>query len=319
MLNSQTDTHPPGIIDSLNAGFGTVAQKPGLLLIPLVVDLFLWLGPRLSVARLVPELSIWFRQVLGETTDSSSEIFYNSLTEILESYNLFSALSTWPLGTPSLLAGNDVGAGPLGQPLSLSVQGFDEFVAWLLSLSLAGLLIGSLYFTRIAYQLGKRPDGIKSRVKLALLNWASIVAFVFVVLIGAFLLSVPFFLFLEILSMIAPPLASLAMLLGIGIAAWSLFHLVFAIHGILLDDLGVTQAMSRSINLVRRYRLSAVGLLLLALIISLGLNNIWHIPPSDSWMRLTAIAGNAFINTGLAAATFVFYHERAALLEDSSR
>jgi hypothetical protein len=166
--------------------------------------------------------------------------------------------------------------------------------------------------------LGQSPNSIKARAKLALLNWASIVAFVFIVLIGAFLLSVPFFLFLEILAMIAPPIASLAMLMGIGIAAWGLFHLVFAIHGILLDDLSVSKAMGRSVALVRRYRLSVVGLMLLALIISLGLSNIWHIPPSDSWMRLTAIAGNAFINTGLAVATFVYYQERTKVLQDSS-
>jgi hypothetical protein len=60
---------------------------------------------------------------------------------------------------------------------------------------------------------------------------------------------------------------------------------------------------------VQRHRLSAVALLLSVVVINLGLGAIWHLPPSQSWMRLLAIAGNAFISTGLAAATFVYYQE----------
>jgi pilus assembly protein TadC len=80
----------------------------------------------------------------------------------------------------------------------------------------------------------------------------------------------------------------------------------------LLDGLSVSQAVGNSVALVHRYRFSSVGLLLVAVVISLVLSTIWNIPPSESWMRLVAITGNAFINTGLATATFIYYRERAS-------
>jgi hypothetical protein len=76
------------------------------------------------------------------------------------------------------------------------------------------------------------------------------------------------------------------------------------------------QAMRHSAKLVHRHRTSSVGLVLMTVVISLGLSTIWHMPPPDSWLRLTAIAGNAFINTGLTAATFVYYRERTSSLSE---
>ena len=314
MMKAQTETTPLGVIDSLNAGFSAVARKPGLLLIPLLLDLFLWIGPRLSITPVVADLAARLQKITGGTADSSAALFEQSMSEILGSYNMFSALSTWPLGTPSLLAGNDLEAGPLGTLVTIQVQALDELLAWLLSLTLAGLLIGSLYLGLIARWTGGDHVPLRTWARFTWIHWARIVALVFVVLLGAFCLSVSFFLAVEIIAMIFAPLASLLLVGGIGIAMWGLFHLFFAAHGILLEGLSVSQAIGNSVTLVRQYRFSSVGLLVITVIISLGLGTIWHIPPTKSWMRLVAIAGNAFINTGLAAATFVFYRERTTRL-----
>jgi hypothetical protein len=312
VIDTQTETNPLGIIDSLSAGFSAVAQAPTLLLVSLLLDLFLWLGPRLSITPIVPELATRLRAITREIDDNSAELFDQNMAEILGSYNMFSALSTWPLGTPSLLAGNNPEISPLGTPLTIHVQELDELLAWLLSLTLAGLLLGSLYLGLIARWVSESRVDLKTWTRLAWLYWARIVTLVFVVLMGAFFLSVPFFLIVEIVAMILAPLASLMLLVGVGMGMWGLFHLFFAAHGILLDGLSVSQAVGNSVALVHRYRFSSVGLLLVAVVISLGLSTIWNIPPSESWMRLVAITGNAFINTGLATATFIYYRERAS-------
>jgi hypothetical protein len=41
---------------------------------------------------------------------------------------------------------------------------------------------------------------------------------------------------------------------------------------------------------------------------------IWDGIAPDSWLRLIAIGGNAFIATGLAMASLVFYQNRSAIL-----
>jgi hypothetical protein len=309
-MDTQVETAPLGIIDSLSTGFSAVAQKPLLLLIPLLLDLFLWLGPRLSINPIVPNLVSHLQRITGETADNSAVLFEQNVSEILGSYNLFSALSTWPLGTPSLLAGNDIGIGPLGPPLTIQVQAPVELLGWLIALVLTGLLVGSLYLGLIARWAGGNRTSFRSWIRRAWLQWARIVAFVLVVLVGVFLLSVPFFLTVEVVAMIAAPLTSLALLVGMGMGMWGLFHLFFAAHGILLYGMTVRQAISSSVTIVHRYRLTSVGLLLVAVVISLGLNTVWNMPPSESWLRLVAIAGNAFVNTGLVTATFIFYRER---------
>ena len=43
---------PPGVIGSLRAGFDAVSSHVVLILLPLALDVFLWLGPRLSVGNL---------------------------------------------------------------------------------------------------------------------------------------------------------------------------------------------------------------------------------------------------------------------------
>jgi hypothetical protein len=313
MIKAQSETAPLGIIDSISAGFSAVAQKPILLLIPLMLDLFLWLGPRLSITPLVPDMAAQLAAVTGETADNSALLFEKNMIEILGSYNMFSALSTWPVGTPSLLAGNESSIGPLGTPLIIEIQARSELAVWLLALILSGLLLGNVYLGFIARWTGDNRISPGTWARHVWKSWARIVALVITVLLGAFLLSVPFFLAVEMVAAFMAPLASLLLLVGVGISMWGLFHLFFAIHGILLYDLGVRQTMRFSIALVQRYRLSSVGLLLIAVVIGLGLTTIWNLPPSGSWMRLIGIAGNAFVNTGLTAATFIFFRERTSL------
>jgi hypothetical protein len=40
-----------------------------------------------------------------------------------------------------------------------------------------------------------------------------------------------------------------------------------------------------------------------------GLDILWRIPPTDSWLTLLGIAGHAFVTTGLLSASFVYYRD----------
>ena len=43
---------PPGVINSIKAGFDAIAAHITAILLPLLLNLFLWLGPRLRVDSL---------------------------------------------------------------------------------------------------------------------------------------------------------------------------------------------------------------------------------------------------------------------------
>jgi hypothetical protein len=50
-------------------------------------------------------------------------------------------------------------------------------------------------------------------------------------------------------------------------------------------------------------------------ILTTGLNYLWSVPSSDSWMTLIGIAGHAFITTALLAASFVYYRDMNGWLQ----
>ena len=55
---------PPGVIGSLRTGFEVVSSHVLLILMPLSLDLFLWLGPRVSVNKLLnPAFALLFEQM----------------------------------------------------------------------------------------------------------------------------------------------------------------------------------------------------------------------------------------------------------------
>lgn len=309
-MQAEMDPQPSGVIESLGRGFSLVARHPVLLLIPLLLDMFLWLGPRLSVSPIASDLTLPLPPVTGESPENSALLFEQNTAEILGSYNLFSALSTWPLGTPSLLAGSDTGQGPLGTPSTIKVHTVGGLLVWFAVLVALGLLLGTAYLSLVARTTKADGTGFYRWVRRLWIDWARIVGLVIVTLIAVVLISVPFFVAVEIVSLLAAPLASFGLLVGIGLGMWGLFHLFFAAHSILLHKTSVWEAVKTSIVVVRRNRLSAAGLLVVAVVISLGLSMFWTIPPPESWTAVVGIAGNAFVCTGLAAATFVFFQDR---------
>jgi hypothetical protein len=264
----------------------------------------------LAITPIVPRLASQIGSMVVGTTENSAALFEQNMSEILGSYNLFSALSTWPLGAPSLVAGSISEAGPLGTRITIGVHSTQAFLAVLLALVLAGLLVGCIYLSFIARYVGDKDGEVRTWAGRVWLDWVRIVALAFAAVVVAFVASVPLFLIVEFSAMIMASLASFVLLAGAAFGMWGLFHLFFAAHGILLDGLGVGHSVSNSVAVVRQNRSSAVGLLLVAVVIGLGLTKVWSMPPSESWMHFIAIIGNAFVNTGLVAATFVYYRER---------
>ena len=57
MLQTNSEIKPPvGVIESLTGGFETTASRLPAVFFPLAFDLFLWLGPRLSINPLIQQL-----------------------------------------------------------------------------------------------------------------------------------------------------------------------------------------------------------------------------------------------------------------------
>ncbi len=142
------------MIGSLKAGFDAVANHIGLILLPVALDLFLWLGPRVSVGGL---LNPFFKLVFEEartTLTSSADLkrftdFQTGFSEIIDRFNLLSLLSrlqTFPIGVSSLLAQTLPIKTPLGSQDVVQISSAPALLGLVLLFVLIGWIAGGPLF-----------------------------------------------------------------------------------------------------------------------------------------------------------------------------
>jgi hypothetical protein len=310
---------PPGVIGSLRAGFDAVSSHIKLILFPLALDVWLWLGPRLSVDGLLsPRLKFLFEQASRGlvSPDDMQRIAgaQASFMEVLERFNLLSLLGklvTFPIGISSLLAGIMPVATPYGEQRVVQISSLPGLVGLVLLFILIGWVGGGLYFRWVAATtLGGEEAGISS-------VWVIIQTFLLSVIwfIGLMIAMVPVFLVLTLLALISPALANGAVFVMLMLSFWLIVPLFFTPHGIFVRRQNAFSSVLSSLRMAR-FTLPTSGMFVLsAFLLYRGLNYLWSVPPNNSWMLLIGIAGHAFITTALLAASFVYYRDMNAWLQ----
>jgi hypothetical protein len=109
---------------------------------------------------------------------------------------------------------------------------------------------------------------------------------------------------------LAQGLFSLLWLISLGVGLWVALNTFFTVQALVLQDVGLAQAVWRSFNVVRRNFWATLGLILLSLLIQLGFGQIWQRLATGSWQTLLGILGNAYIGSGVLAAVMIFYLDR---------
>ncbi len=319
---------PVGVIESLATGFEAIASHIWIVLLPLGLDLFLWLGPRLSISPLTQNLIKWMKQLQGPA-EAEAQSLQTTLMAALElagkQVNVFNFLSTAPLGIPVLMDWQLAEKIPGGQPVVLAIDNSLSFVILWLGFSILGLLLSTVYFVFIGLLFDENKLlSLREIGKRMLVNWGRLTA-LSLILAGLSVLVLPAFIFVfGVLQMMLAAFSALTpftidisgtasvlsqVIIGV-ILLWILMLLVFSVHGMVLKNRGVFGAMWDSVQLVHWNLLSVIGLFILIYLIGAGLDYLWNLPAPDSWMLLLGIGGHAFVSTGLVAATFVFYKDR---------
>ena len=300
-----------GVIQSLSSGFDLVTRHPELMLLPILLDLFLWLGPRLSAYPLFSALidamsSPDMVEALGPTSAPQVEALHNLLDQAGQAFNLFWWLSPTLLGVPGLMVGVPVPQAPGGLPQVWAISNGLIYFALFLGLSLAGLALSAVYWGMLASRVRQVPPSLGQMTGLW---WGLFKISILLTLLGL-AIGLPILFAMTLAMLFSPLVAQVVALLGISAAIWVLFYLAFTVHGIALRDVPVLHSMRASILLMRYQFPSTVGLILVALAIYIGLGFVWNIPPSDSWLRAAGILGHAFVATGLLTATALYYLDR---------
>ena len=308
---------PPGVVGSLRAGFDAIASNLTVILIPLALDLFLWLGPRLHVDRLFQpifaEMSRYARYSGFPSADLKT-LQENSalILEQLQEFNLLSALRTFPIGVFSLMSGAMPNQTPLGVPSIIQIDSVFTLFGWIFLLTFMGWMCGGLFFRWVSLVVIDPAHPVGNHVGQSILQTMlmSVLYFVLGITLGTPLLIV------LTLIMAASPLLAQGLLLVLGLLSmWLVVPVFFSPHGIFLRRQNAFSSIYSSLRMARFTMPTSSLFVLSVLLIAYGLNFLWNIPSSASWMALVGIAGHAFVTTSLLAASFIYYRDMQVWLQ----
>ena len=310
---------PPGVIGSLRAGFDAVASHVWIIIVPLALDMVLWLGPRLSVDGLLrPFVRYMFLQARRGVPVSEMEQFLEAQTiflDGLQSFNLLNLVSkfrTFPIGISSLLAQKMPATGtPLGEQSIVEISSLPVLIGVALVLTTIGWVGGGLYFRWVSgTALGQEETGI-SLLRAVIQTLILSVCW----LIGLMMVLLPLMFVLTLLALINPILANGAIFVIVLLAFWLVVPLFFMPHGIFARRQNAFVSARTSLRMARFTFPTSSMFIISVIILSQGLNYLWSVPSSDSWMTLVGIAGHAFITTAVLAASFVYYRDMNVWLQ----
>jgi hypothetical protein len=299
-----------GIIDTLSHGYGLVLRQPWLALVPVLVDCWLWLGPRLPAEALVAPL-LASDAAQGE----NGQLLETTLIGLRlagPQSDLFTLLARQ---LPSLLRV----VAPEQTPLAIARPLLTPSEPWALLLLaslllLGGLLLMMLYTTLIGLVILGQSASLGQLLRRAGRGWLRLLALSGLVLLGLLALAIPLGLLASAAALVGySAVFFLVQLLFIGLVLWLNIYLFFVVDAIVISDAGPLQAIRLSIRVVRANLWATLGLIILLNIIQLGLTGIVFVALAGTPIGLPlAIGANAFISTGLVTATMLFYRDRLA-------
>lgn len=301
----------PQLMSTFVAGFNTVANNIYLIILPVLFDLFLWFGPHFRLKELLSSVITNSINSMSEMNIADFSPAIESAKEvwplIVERFNLVGAISTFPIGIPSLLAGQGTLLNPIGTPRMIEINSSGNAFLLALVFIILGIILGALYFGLIS----QSSQGRKLQISLAKLGdqaLQSLILTLFLILL-AIVIAIPTLFIISLLALISPAVAQIALFAISFFILWTIIPLAFAPHGIFAFDFKFSKSILTSVKLVRYFLPSTGIFLLLCLVFTQGLNVLWQTPPETSWMLLIGIFGHAFISTGLIAASFDYYQK----------
>ena len=315
----ETIPPPPGVFGSLKAGFDVVSNRVVLILLPLGLDLLLWLGPRLSVdGLLAPYFKLVLEQARRGVADGDLERFiqYQSLImERLKDFNLLSLLSKvqiFPIGISSLSAQTLPVENPFGVSNVVIVSSIWVLFGMIFVLISFSWIGGGVYFRQVAESiLGEENAGISYINAVFQTLLLSVIW-----MVGLVIILVPLTLVLGVFTLISPLLANIALLVIMFFSFWLVVPLFFTPHGIFVRRQNAFYSIYSSLRMIR-FSLPTSGIFVLsAFLLSRGLNVLWSAPKPDSWLTLVGFTGHAFITTVLLAASFIYYRDMTDWLKN---
>jgi hypothetical protein len=307
---SPNPQNKPGLISSITTGFEAVARHPYLIIPPILLDLFLWFGPRMRVKEIAAPFIASLKQPVEIQSADFTQLFgatKDLYLLLVERFNLFSGLRSLPVGIPSLISSLSPTTNPIGNPISWEAGSLNFALLFWVVAGIVGMLGASIYYSLINRVINHDEHPINPGT----IGWQTmqLVSLAIICILAGVFILVPALMLVSFLTLVSPVLGQVGML-AVGIFLLSLLvPLLFAPQGIYMQHLTANRAIVASSHLTRLNRPSVSLFFLAMVILSQGLALLWQVPDENSWFLLVGIIGHALVSTSLLSAVFIFYRE----------
>lgn len=307
---------PPRLINSLMAGFQSVASHAWVIVLPVLMDIFLWFTPRLRVDSLLMPLlesSLEQAQKLSAANEATMILMRDYLSAIIKNFNLNGAIHSFPIGVPSLLSGIEGAISPLGLVPVEQVSTVSYAFLIFFGLTVLGLILGGVFFNQVAGTSQEQNKSTQSKKVIWKVGQSLLLTLALFIL--SVVITIPGLMLSSLVTLISPAVGQLALLLLIFLLFWFAVPWFYVYHGIFVFGMGAVQSTLTSLRIGRVFLTRTASLIMLIIIMSQGLNMLWITPPPSSWLLLMGIFGHAIVSAGLLSGSIIYYRQITSFLE----
>ena len=316
-----------GIVDILSDAYAKLNRVPLIILIPLLLNAYLWFGPGVSIAPLVTQTQALVREIqpdgsgpadVTEMRDQTLGLLAQLAKEDIRGqvawlnvvpYTIYSFRATGAsadaLGLPYVMA---MPAPSIDETAGMVADG-GAFLGWVFIINVVSLLLSALFLegARSAVQGSiewSQFAGQVARVMARLALYAVLIAGVVALLL------IPLSIFALLLFSASPALGAFFVFIGAGAWLWASIYIGFTREIMVLQQIGPIRAIQMSVRLVRVTFWRTLMLLLMLLVIAAGSGIIFESLMGTLAGRVASIIVSAYLLTGLVMARmrFVQHH-----------
>ncbi len=318
-----------GVIDTISDAATFVIQRPWLILVPIVIDLILWLFLKVTMG---PVLDNLIRLMESTNVEGSREII-----DQLEQYGDQIMISDY-LGAfvPTMLTGMSLDTIMGMLMLFVAPEGFgipraDLYEPWQngivntikpdSTMVVPLVLIGVLALSSVALIVfrvpivreirGTRPTGIAQEMAR---GWVNFVLYILLLVLAGAIALIP----LALLSLLLPVfgagiafLASFAILVVGGLLG---IYSLFTVDAMLVHRTSPINGFRMSFAVTKAYFGQTARFALTCIFVMLATLRLWSEIASSAPGTIVALVGSAFIGTVLTAASIFYYTDRFRLV-----
>jgi hypothetical protein len=320
-----------GVLETLAAGISAVFQRPYLVLLPLLVDLWAWLGVQIRADAMISAM----QDVLIEHGERNGATVANELDGVAERLRVNDVLATL---TPSVFSGLPADSflnillGLVAPAMTAGVDRTTMYADWsqglgrtltpdqwqaVIGYGFVFFVVATLLLVLFKVPLAQAVRGgdwpVRTIASDFLLGWVRLVGLIGLVVAALLLIGLPVLVAAQILLMAGINLVALLSLVLFIVGAMIAVYTFFLLDAMFIYRVGPIQAGRMSyavarVNLGQTWRFAAASIL-----IATGLLQVWDVIVENPPGVIFALVANAVIGTGLSVASMMFFHDRARL------